>query len=90
MKRLDIIIPVFNSEDTIGTLLQGILDERKLEHYHVGIILVNDGSVDGSLSVCNSWAATHSQIAVIDLMKNYGQHAAIFAGFLQTLMSCTE
>ena len=80
MKRLDIIIPVFNSEDTIGTLLQGILDERKLEHYHVGIILVNDGSVDGSLSVCNSWAATHSQITVIDLMKNYGQHSAIFAG----------
>jgi undecaprenyl-phosphate 4-deoxy-4-formamido-L-arabinose transferase len=80
MTRLDIIIPVFNSERTIGSLLQGILDDKKLDKYQVGIILVNDGSEDGSLNVCESWAVANSQIVVIDLMKNYGQHSAIFAG----------
>ena len=80
MKRLDIIIPVFNSEKTIGTLLEGILSEKKLENYELGIILVNDGSEDESLRICESFAALHLHIMVIDLMKNYGQHAAIFAG----------
>lgn len=80
MRRLDIIIPVFNSEKTIGTLLLSILNEKKLANYELGIILVNDGSEDESLKVCESLAASYSQIMVIDLMRNYGQHSAIFAG----------
>jgi len=80
MKSLDIIIPVYNSEKTIGPLLQSILNQKGLESYQCGIILVNDGSKDESLKVCEDFAASHSQIMVIDLMKNYGQHSAIFAG----------
>jgi undecaprenyl-phosphate 4-deoxy-4-formamido-L-arabinose transferase len=80
VRRLDIIIPVFNSEKTIGTLLLSILNEKKLANYELGIILVNDGSEDESLKVCESLATSYSQIMVIDLMRNYGQHSAIFAG----------
>ena len=80
MRSLDIIIPVYNSEKTIGPLIQSILSERDLKKYQLGIILVNDGSKDGSLKVCESFMASYSQIMLIDLMKNYGQHSAIFAG----------
>lgn len=80
MKRLDIIIPVYNSEKTIGTLLQSLLAEKNLKIYDLGIILVNDGSNDDSLKVCGSFVESHPNTMVIDLMKNYGQHSALFAG----------
>jgi glycosyltransferase involved in cell wall biosynthesis len=80
MKSLDVIIPVYNSEKTIGPLIQSILSEKYLEKYQFGIILVNDGSKDESLKVCENFVATYGQIMLIDLMKNYGQHSAIFAG----------
>lgn len=80
MKSLDIIIPVYNSEKTIGTIIQEILNQKALECYQLGIILINDGSKDSSLSVCETFATSCSNIMVIDLMKNYGQHSAIFAG----------
>ena len=80
MKSLDIIIPVYNSEQSLGNLITEILNEDSLKSYELGIILINDGSKDESLEVCNSYSERFSQITVIDLMKNYGQHAALFAG----------
>jgi len=80
VKTLDVVIPVYNSEKTIGALLASILDQERLKSYNLGIILVNDGSKDTSLKVCEQFADRNSNIIVIDLMKNYGQHSAIFAG----------
>jgi dolichol-phosphate mannosyltransferase len=44
------------------------------------VIVVNDGSTDGSLRVLRALAATHSELRVIDLARNYGQTAAMMAG----------
>jgi undecaprenyl-phosphate 4-deoxy-4-formamido-L-arabinose transferase len=46
------------------------------------IILVNDGSRDGSLAILKDWALRRAdRIRVLDLSHNFGQHQAILAGF---------
>jgi len=80
MQTLDIIIPVYNSAKTLPKLLEELLNVSSFQKYDLGIILINDGSVDSSLEVCRTFAASNPKISVVDLMKNYGQHPAIFAG----------
>lgn len=50
--RLSIIVPVFNAEPYLEQCIRSVLDQswRDLE-----LILVNDGSTDGSLQICHSW-----------------------------------
>ena len=44
------------------------------------IIFVDDGSWDNTLSILKSFLV-YPEVRVIELTKNYGQHAAIFSGF---------
>jgi glycosyltransferase involved in cell wall biosynthesis len=48
------------------------------------IILVNDGSTDGSWAVLQSCARRHRNVRAIDLLKNYGQHSAILCGLRES------
>ena len=52
MMELSIIIPVYNSEKYIRDCLNSICKQIKNE---VELILVNDGSKDGTLSICNKF-----------------------------------
>ena len=47
------------------------------------LILVNDGSPDNCLQKALELAAHDPRIAVVDLSRNFGHHAAIVAGFEQ-------
>ena len=44
------------------------------------VIVVNDGSTDGTLRVLRALAASHPELRVVDLARNYGQTAAMMAG----------
>ncbi len=73
------VIPVYNEEQGLERLFERIVPvldglEREYE-----IVLVDDGSSDNSLKILKSHANEH--IRVVELMRNYGQHAAVFAGF---------
>jgi undecaprenyl-phosphate 4-deoxy-4-formamido-L-arabinose transferase len=77
---ISLVIPVFNEEkgllrlmERLGPVMQGL--NRPYE-----IIFVDDGSKDHSLAILKKMAAEPG-IKIIELTKNYGQHAAIFAGF---------
>lgn len=63
-KIVSIIIPVYNAEKYLGYCLNSIASQtyRNLE-----IILVNDGSTDDSLKICNNYAFLDSRIRVIDI-----------------------
>lgn len=80
MTSLDIIIPVYNSANYLGQLLDDIIKLECLKDFDYKIILINDGSQDETLKVCNSYSMDNRRVISIDLMRNYGQHAAIFAG----------
>jgi undecaprenyl-phosphate 4-deoxy-4-formamido-L-arabinose transferase len=77
---LSVVIPVYNSEailrplvERLGPVLERIAGEHEL-------VLVNDGSRDGSWRVVSELAAQHPWIRGIDMMRNYGQHNALLCG----------
>ncbi|MBQ1358691.1 MAG: glycosyltransferase family 2 protein [Oscillospiraceae bacterium] len=64
MKTLvSLIVPVYNVEGYIDQCLQSISAQTYPE---IEIILINDGSTDGSLQKCNEWKLKDSRISVID------------------------
>ena len=77
---LSVVVPVYNSEGSLRTLaarLEPVLREHAREFE---LILVNDGSRDGSWSVVQELAQQHPWIRGLDLMRNYGQHNALLCG----------
>ena len=78
---LSVIVPVFNEEENLPELLQRLTKALEAIGKSYEVILVNDGSRDSSLSILREASAADPRLAVIDFNRNYGQHAAIFAGF---------
>jgi len=78
---ISIVIPVYNS----GTILMKLVEEIKKsfsdKQLEYEIIFVNDGSKDNSWDVLNRLTKNNDNIISINLLKNYGQHNAVFCGF---------
>lgn len=78
---LSVVIPIFNEEDNIRELssrLKKVLTEMGCPYE---IIFIDDGSGDDSLKILKQCQAEIAGITIIEFNRNYGQHAAIFAGF---------
>jgi len=82
LKKLSIVIPVYNSEKTIEEVVNEIeIAVSKLNlKYDLEIILVNDYSKDNSLQVCKNICKHKSFVKLISFSKNFGQHNALMAG----------
>lgn len=61
-KKLSIIIPVYNMEKYLGRCIESI---QKQTYSNLEIILVNDGSTDNSLNICDTYAKNDERIVVI-------------------------
>jgi len=80
MTNLSIVIPVYNSEKTIGSLCSSLM-LLYTHRYHLEIVLVNDGSRDSSEAICRALQADNpNTITYIKLAKNFGEHNAVMAG----------
>lgn len=77
-KILSIIVPVYNTENYLSECLNSMIDE-KVNGNEVEIILVDDGSSDNSLKICNEYASKFSYIKVIH-KENGGLSSARNAG----------
>ena len=77
---ISVVIPVYNGSATLSTLIDRlrIVLDRLATPYE--IVLVNDGSRDGSWATIESLALRYSEIVGIDFMRNYGQHNALLCG----------
>lgn len=80
-EKISVIIPCYNSEKTIGIVCGQIKNTFEPENIQYEIILVNDCSKDGTWNVLKGLTAQDSRIIALNLSKNFGQHAAIMAGF---------
>jgi len=78
---LSVVVPVFNEEESLPVLLLRLEAALASAGKAYEIILINDGSHDGSLGLLREAAAHDARLVVIDFNRNYGQHAAVFAGF---------
>ena len=76
-KKLSIIIPVYNEESTIDTILKKI-HESKIENIDYEVIVINDGSSDKTLEVINKNKNLFDQF--VNLEKNSGKGFAIKSG----------
>jgi undecaprenyl-phosphate 4-deoxy-4-formamido-L-arabinose transferase len=82
--ELSVVIPVFNEQDNLPPLIERCLSACKRTGRSFEIILVDDGSRDGSREIILQAADRHGEIVGVILNRNYGQHAAVFAGLEQS------
>jgi undecaprenyl-phosphate 4-deoxy-4-formamido-L-arabinose transferase len=77
---ISLVIPVYNEEANLSHLIERIRPVMQKVGKDYEIIFVDDGSRDNTLSILKSFL-TYPEIRVVELTRNYGQHAAIFSGF---------
>lgn len=78
---LSIVIPIYNEEESLGKLYDALM--RALPPLGKGyeIICVDDGSTDRSFKILEKLHQQDSRLKVISFRRNFGQTAAISAGF---------
>jgi len=84
MKKVSFVIPCYRSALTIGNVVKEIQDTmNSMAGYSFEIILVNDCSPDDTFDVIRKLCEENYNICGVNLAKNFGQHAALMAGFRQ-------
>lgn len=77
---LSVIVPVYDSERTLSDLAARLEPVLRATGGEFELILVNDGSRDGSWQVVREIVDRFPWVRGIDLMRNYGQHNALLSG----------
>ncbi|MBW2478567.1 MAG: glycosyltransferase family 2 protein, partial [Deltaproteobacteria bacterium] len=77
--KLSVVIPVYNEEKTIQEIVRRV-QEVALEKE---VIIVNDGSSDGTAQALNRIADDYDNLVVLDQTRNRGKGAALRKGFAQ-------
>ncbi|MDH3520103.1 MAG: glycosyltransferase [Myxococcales bacterium] len=81
IRSVDLVIPVYNEEANLPKLLDRLKADLEPLTATWRAIFVDDGSRDRSWQLISEAAKADHRIVGIRLGRNYGQHAAIFAGF---------
>lgn len=79
IKKISIVVPLFNEEENLGVLHQEIFALRRLVP-ECEILYVDDGSKDGGLEVLKKIQTQDNRVKIISFRRNYGQTAAMGAG----------
>jgi glycosyltransferase involved in cell wall biosynthesis len=79
---LTLVIPLYNEEESLPELMAWIDRVVKANHIqHLEVILIDDGSTDGSWEVISNLHSTYPWIKGIRFRRNYGKSAALQKGF---------
>src|ERR1700756_782652 len=79
--ELSVIVPVLNEGATLPELAQGLQQEMEQHGRTWEILFINDGSTDHSEEILNGLAKKDHRLRVIHFRRNFGQTAAMMAGF---------
>lgn len=79
-----VVIPVYNSQDLVGATIDRVVEVFESAGLRYQVVLVNDGSRDGSWDVIAERARTSPHVVALDLLRNYGQHHANLAGLRES------
>ena len=86
--NLTIIIPTLNESGTIGTLLKSIIET--LGSTHLSVIIVDDGSTDGTIETIQDLQLEHDNITLIERGEKLGFGTALRDGFKAALDQTPE
>lgn len=78
---LSITIPIYNEAGSIGLLYEKVRNAMEKQPQPWELVLVNDGSSDGSDEMLDEIAAKDARVKVVHFRRNFGQTAAMMAGF---------
>jgi undecaprenyl-phosphate 4-deoxy-4-formamido-L-arabinose transferase len=81
---ISLVIPVYNEAANLPALwnrLEPVLANLTNVDHHCEVVLVDDGSTDTSLALMREIADRDRRVRVVELARNFGQHAALLAGF---------
>ena len=79
--EISVIVPVYNEEPNIEPLVMRLLESLKSMGRGFEIIIVDDGSTDGSHGILKTLQSRTSELRVVIFRRNFGQSAAMTAGF---------
>ena len=80
-KDLSIVISLYNEEESLTELTSWIETVMDQEGYRYEIIMVDDGSTDGSWKIIKTLSERNPAIRGISFRRNYGKSAALYNGF---------
>ena len=78
--EISVLVPLYNESDSIELLVGKLTEVLNLAGGPYEIILIDDGSTDGTTEKIKGYADSDPRIKVIILRRNFGQTAAIMAG----------
>lgn len=82
--KYSFVIPCYNSEKTVGSVVKEIQNTMKSISDSYEIILVNDFSKDHTKEVIFGLAENNKNVKAVSFAKNFGQHSALLAGYRYT------
>jgi dolichyl-phosphate beta-glucosyltransferase len=80
---LSVVIPAYNEEERLRRHLPGIVGFLQSKGQPFEVIVVNDGSQDGTARVTEEFSKTHPMVRLISLAPNCGKGGAVKAGMLE-------
>lgn len=80
---VSLVIPVYRNEGSLKITYEKVIHvfNNELKEYQPEFVFINDGSDDGSLNELIELKRKDSSIKIISLSRNFGQTAAVIAGF---------
>lgn len=89
MKKVTLLIPVYNEEATLPVLYQRLLELiHRNDSYEWEILFVNDGSSDNTLECIRRLRQSDKRVNYVNLSRNFGKEMAMLAGFDYTMGDC--
>ena len=76
-----VVIPLYNEAQVVNELYERLTDTMGAVGCSYELVLVDDGSEDDTLSLLRSFAEKDGRVVVVELRRNFGQTAALAAGF---------
>ena len=74
MKKISIVIPVYNEEKVLEISYNKIKDIlENIEQYDYEIVFINDGSKDSTFSILEKISNENNRVRVISFSRNFGQ-----------------
>jgi len=79
--QLSVVIPMLNESGNVGPLFERLFPVLAGLGDSFEVIAIDDGSTDATLGLLEAESQAHAELRILSFARNFGQHAAVMAGF---------